>query len=60
MTLGINNATLTGLGITLEGIPAVLARRLAYLYRMPTLDHQIRVGLNWITQPIASILKSLT
>lgn len=60
MTLGTDNATLTSLGITLEGLPAVLARRLTYLYRMPTLDHQIRVGLNWITQPIASILESLT
>ncbi|MBF2025256.1 MAG: NAD(P)/FAD-dependent oxidoreductase [Oscillatoriales cyanobacterium C42_A2020_001] len=60
MTLGTDNATLTSLGITLEGLPAVLARRLTYLYRMPTLDHQIRVGLNWITQPIASVLESLT
>ncbi|MDX2243895.1 MAG: NAD(P)/FAD-dependent oxidoreductase [Leptolyngbyaceae cyanobacterium bins.302] len=60
MTLGTDNATLTSMGIKLEGLPAVIARRLTYLYRMPTLDHQIRVGLNWITQPIASILSSLT
>ncbi|MEO0490945.1 MAG: NAD(P)/FAD-dependent oxidoreductase [Cyanobacteria bacterium P01_A01_bin.123] len=56
MTLGTNNATLTGLGIQLDGIPAHVARRLAYLYRMPTLDHQIRVGLNWIGQPIRDLL----
>lgn len=60
MTLGIDNATLTSMGLKLEGLPAVMARRLTYLYRMPTLDHQIRVGLNWITQPIASILSNLT
>jgi len=60
MTLGIDNATLTSFGITLEGVPAVILRRLAYLYRLPTLDQQLRVGLNWLTQPIATLLTSLT
>lgn len=57
MTLGINNATLTGLGIKLDGSLAHVARRLAYLYRMPTLDHQLKVGLNWITRPILEGLR---
>jgi demethylphylloquinone reductase len=57
MTLGINEATLTGLGgVQLEGLPAHLLRRLAYLNRMPTLKHQIRVGLSWLTRPISNIL----
>jgi demethylphylloquinone reductase len=57
MTLGINEATLTGFGgIQLEGLPAHLLRRLAYLNRMPTLKHQIRVGLSWLTRPISNIL----
>jgi NADH dehydrogenase len=60
MSLGVDNASLTGMGLKLEGTPALIARRLTYLYRMPTLDHQIRVGLNWITQPIASVLSSLS
>jgi NADH dehydrogenase len=60
MTLGTDNATLTGMGIKLEGSLAVVARRLAYLYRMPTLDHQLRVGLNWITQPIVSAIANFT
>lgn len=60
MSLGVDNASLTGMGLKLEGVPALIARRLTYLYRMPTLEHQIRVGLNWITQPIASVLSSLT
>ncbi len=60
LTLGTDNATLTSMGIKLDGSFAVVARRLAYLYRMPTLDHQIRVGLNWMTQPIASILEEIT
>lgn len=56
MALGVNNATLTGLGIRLDGEWAHVARRLTYLYRMPTLDHQIRVGLNWIQQPLKALL----
>jgi len=56
MTLGTNNATFTGLGVKLDGSLAYVARRLAYLYRMPTLNHQLKVGLNWITQPILDTL----
>lgn len=56
MTLGSDNATLTGLGIKLDGSLAHVARRLTYLYRMPTLEHQIRVGLNWLTQPVQDLL----
>lgn len=56
MTLGLDNATLTGLGLTLDGPLAHVARRLAYLYRMPTFEHQIKVGLNWVTKPIQDLL----
>jgi NADH dehydrogenase len=56
MTLGTDNATLTGLGLQMDGTFAYVARRLAYLYRMPTLDHQIKVGLNWISQPFRDFL----
>jgi demethylphylloquinone reductase len=52
MALGKDNATLTGLGVKLDGPLAYVARRLAYLYRMPTLDHQIKVGFNWLVRPI--------
>ena len=58
MTLGIDNATLSGLGIKLDGQLAHIARRLAYLYRMPTFDHQLKVGFNWISKPIQDLLKS--
>lgn len=56
MTLGINDATLAGLGVKLDGPLAYIARRLAYLYRLPTLDHQLKVGMNWITRPILEFL----
>ena len=58
MTLGIDNATLTGLGVKLDGSLAAVARRLAYLYRMPTLDHQLKVGFNWLARPIIEALSS--
>lgn len=58
MTLGTDDATFSGLGIKLDGQLAYVARRLAYLYRMPTLDHQLKVGFNWIAQPIRKLLAS--
>ena len=56
MTLGTDNAVLSGLGLQLDGPLAYLARRLVYLYRLPTLDHQLKVGLNWLTQPLVKLL----
>jgi NADH:ubiquinone reductase (non-electrogenic) len=56
LALGIDNATLTGLGIKLDGSLAYLGRRLAYLYRLPTLDHQLKVGFNWLVRPIIETL----
>lgn len=56
MTLGTSRATLTGLGVQLDGELAHVARRLAYLYRMPTFDHQVRVGINWMTKPLRDLL----
>ncbi len=56
MALGVDNATLSGLGVQLDGPLAYVARRLAYLYRMPTWEHQLRVGLNWLTQPIVDAI----
>lgn len=58
MALGIDNATLTGLGMKLDGNFAYIARRLAYLYRMPTLDHQLKVGFNWLARPIIDVLSN--
>ncbi len=52
MTLGINNASLSGLGIQLDGLFAHLTRRLIYLYRFPTWQHQLNVGINWLIKPL--------
>ncbi len=56
LSLGVDAATLTGLGLQLTGPGAYLARRLAYLYRLPTLQHQLTVGLNWLTRPLLNHL----
>jgi NADH:ubiquinone reductase (non-electrogenic) len=56
MTLGNDNATLTSLGVKLDGQWAYLARRLLYLYRLPTFDHQVRVAFNWITRPFQEMM----
>ena len=56
MTLGTDNATLAGLGLKLDGSLAYVARRLIYLYRLPTLKHQLTVGFNWITQPLVNLI----
>jgi NADH dehydrogenase len=56
MALGIDNATLTGLGMKLDGSFAYLARRLTYLYRLPTLEHQLKVGFSWLVTPIIKTL----
>ncbi|MFO7029705.1 FAD-dependent oxidoreductase [Limnospira fusiformis CCALA 023] len=56
MTLGKDNATLTGLGIKLDGQLAHVARRLIYLYRLPTWEHQMRVAFNWISRPFQELM----
>jgi demethylphylloquinone reductase len=56
MTLGVDDATFAGMGFKFSGSLAYALRRLAYLYRMPTLEHQLKVGLNWVTQPILNLL----
>ena len=56
MSLGVDNATLTGLGMKMEGTFGYIARRLAYLYRLPTLEHKLKVGFNWLTRPIIETL----
>jgi NADH dehydrogenase len=56
MALGVEDASLSGLGLKLDGNLAYMARRLIYLYRLPTLKHQVNVGLNWVAQPLVKWL----
>ena len=47
--LGIGQASLTGMGLTLAGPAAFQLRRLAYLARLPGPQHQLRVARGWLT-----------
>ena len=48
--LGIGQATLTGMGVTLAGPAAFQLRRLAYLARLPGPAHQLRVAGSWLSR----------
>jgi demethylphylloquinone reductase len=52
LSLGEDEATISGLGLNLEGPLAYLMRRLVYLYRLPTLKHQSSVAFHWLTRSI--------
>jgi NADH dehydrogenase len=59
MALGVNGAAIASLGLELDGLPAYVLRRLAYLYRLPTLRHQLTVGCNWLVQPLVQLIWQL-
>ncbi len=50
LSLGIGEATLTGLGVTLAGKAAFQLRRLAYLSRLPSAPHRLRVAAGWLAE----------
>ncbi|CAO2836570.1 unnamed protein product [Amaranthus hypochondriacus] len=67
MTLGRYDAAVTPSfidGLTLEGPIGHAARKLAYLIRLPTDQHRIKVGLSWFTKEavdsVAMIQTTLT
>lgn len=59
LSLGLEDATLSGLGLQFTGPAAVLARRLVYLYRFPTWQQQLTVGMNWMLQPLLNLLETV-
>ncbi|CAI0455086.1 unnamed protein product [Linum tenue] len=67
MTLGQSDAAVSPSfidGLTLEGPIGHTARKIAYLIRLPTDEHRVKVGLSWLTksaiQSIASVQDTLT
>ncbi|PKA55468.1 NADH dehydrogenase C1, chloroplastic/mitochondrial [Apostasia shenzhenica] len=53
MTLGRNDAAISPSfieGLTLDGPVGHTARKLAYLWRMPTDEHRLKVGISWLTK----------
>ncbi len=58
-SLGRENGAVSLFGqLSFDGYPAHALRRLAYLLRLPTFKHQLKVGLNWASKPaIAAIAR---
>ncbi|XP_020554311.1 alternative NAD(P)H-ubiquinone oxidoreductase C1, chloroplastic/mitochondrial-like, partial [Sesamum indicum] len=53
MTLGRYDAAISPSfieGLTLEGPVGHTARKLAYLIRLPTDEHRLKVGISWLTK----------
>lgn len=48
LSLGLQEASLSGSGLTLAGRAAFRLRQLAYLTRMPGLPHTLRVAAGWL------------
>jgi len=58
ISLGIDGATASIFGkFSIDGLPAHVMRRLAYLLRMPTLQHQWKIGSHWLTKPLIEIFR---
>ncbi|MEN9276743.1 MAG: NAD(P)/FAD-dependent oxidoreductase [Gloeomargarita sp. GMQP_bins_5] len=60
LTLGVEDAALSGLGLQLRGPLAYIARRLVYLWRLPTLKHRLQVGWQWLVAPWLDWLTAVT
>ncbi|KAF5822674.1 putative NADH:ubiquinone reductase (non-electrogenic) [Helianthus annuus] len=67
MVLGRNDAAITPSfieGLTLEGPIGHAARKLAYLIRLPTDEHRVKVGISWLAKSavdsIATVQSNIT
>lgn len=67
MTLGRNDAAISPSfieGLTLDGPIGHTARKIAYLLRLPTDEHKVKVGISWLTKSaidsVASLQTTLT
>lgn len=62
MTLGRNDAAISPSfidGLTLEGPVGHAARKFAYLIRLPTDEHRIKVGMSWLAKSAIDSVASL-
>ncbi|NMF59368.1 NAD(P)/FAD-dependent oxidoreductase [Pseudanabaena yagii] len=58
ISLGVDGATASIFGkFSIDGLPASAMRRLAYLLRMPTLQHQWKIGTHWLTKPLIEMFR---
>lgn len=62
MTLGRNDGAISPSfidGLTLDGPIGHTARKLVYLWRMPTDEHRLKVGISWLTKSALDSVASL-
>ncbi|KAL5555245.1 hypothetical protein UlMin_037481 [Ulmus minor] len=62
MTLGRSDAALSPSfidGLTLEGPLGHTARKIAYLIRLPTDEHKLKVGISWLTKTAIDSITSV-
>lgn len=62
MTLGRNDASVSPSfieGLTLEGPIGHAARKIAYLIRLPTDEHRVKVGISWLTKSAVDSIASI-
>lgn len=62
MTLGTHDAAVSvGFieGLTLDGRLAHAARKVAYLARLPTTEHKLKVGISWLAKSASDALTAL-
>ncbi|KAI4336475.1 hypothetical protein L6164_014997 [Bauhinia variegata] len=62
MTLGRNDAAVSPSfieGLTLDGPTGHAARKIAYLIRLPTDEHRLKVGISWLTKSAVDSVASL-
>ncbi|PZO40610.1 MAG: FAD-dependent oxidoreductase [Pseudanabaena frigida] len=58
ISLGIDGATASIFGkFSIDGLPASFMRKFAYLLRMPTFQHQWKIGVHWLTKPLVELLR---
>jgi NADH dehydrogenase len=58
ISLGIDGATASILGkFSIDGLPAHAIRRIAYLLRMPSWQHQWKLGTHWLSKPLIEIFR---
>lgn len=59
LKLGCHQATVASSTFTLEGAIAASLRRVVYLGRLPSTQQRVKVGLNWVLQPLESVMSSM-
>jgi len=58
ISLGIDGATASIFGkFSVDGLPAHFIRRFAYLLRMPTFQHQWKIGTHWLAKPLIELFR---